>query len=109
MRWPEKEEVLRALRIWAEDLGKKEPRILRVGYFGSLAEGGWGFGSDLDVVIIVEGVREPFWQRRRCFPAEGLPVPVDLLIYSPEEWRNLPARKNWKVKWVYERSRLAQI
>ncbi|QJA05650.1 HEPN domain-containing protein [Thermosulfurimonas marina] len=32
------EEVLRALKAWAKDLGKRDPRVLRVGYFGSLAE-----------------------------------------------------------------------
>jgi hypothetical protein len=45
-----------------------------------------GVGSDLDVIIIVEETRTPFLQRALEWDLIGLPVPVDLVVYTREEW-----------------------
>ena len=54
--------------------------------FGSLARGGWGVGSDADLVVVVEASRVPFLSRALAFPADALPVPADVLVYTAAEW-----------------------
>ena len=90
-RWPNKTEVDSAARAWASGVARQTPAILALGYFGSYSRGDWGFGSDLDVVAVLERCTESF-ERRRLQPQylDYLPVPVDLLIYSQSEFAELP-------------------
>ena len=87
--WPDAGTVDRAVRRWAEELGRSRKDVLRVGYFGSYARGDWGVGSDLDVVVVVETAEQPFERRGVQWDATGLPVPADLLVYTQEEWDRL--------------------
>jgi predicted nucleotidyltransferase len=59
---------------------------VRVGYIGSYARGDWGFGSDVDLIVVVEDSALPFAQRSLEFDATRLPVPADLLVYTRREW-----------------------
>ncbi|MGD9546182.1 MAG: nucleotidyltransferase domain-containing protein [Candidatus Krumholzibacteriia bacterium] len=68
------------------------PDLLRVGYFGSYARGNWGVGSDLDLVLIVSHADRPFIERARQWDATGLPVPADVIVYTPDEWDAVLAR-----------------
>lgn len=103
LKWPRREEVLEALKVWVEEL-QNDPRVWAVGYFGSLAEDTWGVGSDVDLVIIIkEKNPPPFWERALKFSYPDLPVPADLLIYTLEEWARLRARSRWKIKWLFTR------
>lgn len=108
LRWPRRDEVDRAVRAWAERVVREHPEVLRISYFGSYARGDWGVGSDLDIVMVVERSDNPFIRRAASFPSEELPVPADLLVYTPDEWRALPdsfrARLERETIWVYERS-----
>lgn len=66
--------------------------------FGSLAEDRQGFWSDIDVVIVAD-VAAPFIERpREFFDLFDLGVPVDILVYTPEEFERLrgSARGFWK-------------
>ena len=92
---------LKAVRQWAEDLSRTRKEVLAVGYFGSLARGEWGVGSDLDLVLIVESSQQPFLRRSAGWDTTALPVPVDLLVYTPEEWRKLRSRMKEEVVWIY--------
>jgi predicted nucleotidyltransferase len=83
-----------------------------VGYFGSYARGDWGPGSDLDVVIVVGTSESPFLERGSAWDLAGLPVPVQVLVYTREEWRALLERKDRFARmmaeetvWVLERDR----
>ena len=40
LKWPERAEVVAGLRQWAERQRASHPELLRVGYFGSLNDGG---------------------------------------------------------------------
>jgi len=66
-----------------------DPSVVAVGCFGSFARGTDGFGSDLDLVAIVDGPRPgataPAWS------TTALPVPADLLVYTVSEWHALMA------------------
>ena len=91
-RWPKPERVLADLRRWAESQASRRPELIALGYFGSHARGEAGFGSDLDLVAIVQKSDVPQMERNRDWPYELLPVPADLLIYTAEEWRGIKRR-----------------
>ena len=84
-RWPTPDQVLEALRDWANTQEAVRPELVALGYFGSHARGDTGFGSDLDLVAIVSNSELPRLERNRDWPYERLPVPTDLLVYTVEE------------------------
>ena len=90
--WPTPEAVLVALRQWADAQADARPELAALGYFGSHARGDTGFGSDLDVVAIVERSEFPRMERNRDWLYERLPVPADLLVFTVEEWNRMRER-----------------
>jgi predicted nucleotidyltransferase len=105
LKWPDQEEVDRAVRQWAAAVA--HPEVLRIGYFGSYARGNWGVGSDLDLVVVVERSDLPFERRGNAWDLTDLPVPAELLVYTEEEWATLPHRSRFgqtlrnETVWVY--------
>lgn len=89
LKWPDAETVDQGVRRWAQSLAAQHSDVLRIGYFGSYARGDWGVGSDVDLIIIVGSSDEPFERRAAQFAASRLPVPVDLLVYTSDEWEAL--------------------
>lgn len=90
--WPDRDQVDTAVRSWGAALMRSTPAVLRVGYFGSYARGNWGVGSDLDIVVIMKECELPPERRGLTFDTiTSLPVPVDLLVYTREEWEQLRA------------------
>jgi predicted nucleotidyltransferase len=109
LKWPEPHKVIQALKHWVENLVKTQADIVRIGYFGSFARGDWGVGSDLDLVIIVDRTDRPFEMRPGRFDTLELPVPVDILVYTLEEWQMNKTKKFFQTLeneavWVYRRS-----
>ncbi len=92
IRWPDRETVRKALVTWVEEQRRTKPELLRAGYFGSYARGNWGVGSDLDVILIVRGANAPFLQRGLAWDLTSLPVPVDVVVYTIEEWEAMVKR-----------------
>ena len=91
LKWPRRETVEVALRQWAEAITTKNPTIAAVGYFGSYSRNQAGVGSDLDVIILLQSDRHelaqrPFHERTATFNFGSIPVPVDAIAYTPEEW-----------------------
>lgn len=88
-RWPATDVVEAAGRAWAEDLAASAAGVVAIGCFGSFARGDDGFGSDLDLIAIVDGPKPlptaPAWSTAE------LPVPADLLVYCVAEWHALMA------------------
>jgi hypothetical protein len=93
MRWPDPDAVRRAAAAWATALAARDADVVAVGYFGSYARGDWGVGSDLDLVVLVRESLLPFERRAAMWPAESLPVPADLLVYTLAEWETLGDRQ----------------
>ena len=90
--WPNRDQVDEAVRSWGVALKASTPAAARVGYFGSYARGNWGVGSDLDIVVIMTECELPPERRGPAFDTiTGLPVPVDLLVYTEAEWEQLRA------------------
>ncbi|MCX5861886.1 MAG: nucleotidyltransferase domain-containing protein [Desulfomonile sp.] len=90
-KWPDAQEVDRAVRAWASVVARRHTNVVRIGYFGSYARGDWGVGSDLDLLAIVEGSEEPFERRSLSWDLRDLPVAADLLVYTVDEWEKLQA------------------
>jgi hypothetical protein len=105
IRWPDAEAVLAAAHRWAHEAAAGDPRVLRIGAFGSYARGDWGVGSDIDLVIIVSSAERPFPERSRDWDASDLPVPADVLVYTAQEWASMRKRRQGitrgDVVWVY--------
>lgn len=109
LKWPDRRTVDAAVRRWAERMAQERPEVLRIGYFGSYARGDWGVGSDLDLVVIVRHATLPFERRAAAWDTTEIPVPVDLLVYTEEEWEAMdPAGRfrrtlDQETVWVYTR------
>jgi len=108
LKWPDLNQVDKAVRKWSDQLATKHGEIEKVGYFGSYACGNWGVGSDLDIIIIVSESDVPFFRRATLYDATSLPVPADLLVYTRSEWENpdrmssFVQRISQEVVWVLE-------
>ena len=83
LRWPRQDEVFSALEVWVSTL--EVPDLLAVGVFGSYAQGDYGVGSDLDLLIVLNSRAIPFERRMALLPLESLPVPAEALAYTLEE------------------------
>jgi len=90
--WPKPDQVEQALHIWTEKQKDEHASLVAVGYFGSYARGDWGVGSDLDVVVVVDRSETPKDRRTLEWDTCGLPVPVDLFVFTREEWKDLVRR-----------------
>ncbi len=108
MKWPDKKAVVDSLEEWASDLIKDQNDILGIGFFGSYARGDSGVGSDLDVIVILKDSDAPFEKRGLKWDLSKLPVPVDLLIYTIDEWIRLKEESSYfikrlrrEVKWIF--------
>ena len=109
LKWPKADVVVPAVREWAQQTGAAHPEVARIGYFGSYARGNWGVGSDLDLVILAERVEQPWERRTLPFDTRGLPVPADLLVYTPaefeamQEWSGFARTIRREAVWVWEK------
>ena len=66
--------------------------------FGSLAHGQCREGSDIDLCVIKE-TDQPFLDRLRdALLAADAHEAVDILVYTPEEWRQMVGEGNYFVR-----------
>ncbi len=78
------EEVVARLRRALEGRGVREAYL-----FGSLVQGSAHFWSDVDLILVVP-TGEPFIERPRQFwDLLNLGFPLDILVYTPEEFARL--------------------
>jgi hypothetical protein len=101
-KWPDRDSIHRAFEEWVEQKKKEKPELLRAGFFGSYAREDWGVGSDLDIILILDQSPDDFYQRASAWDATNLPVPVDVLIYTEEEWQNMAGRGEHFCKMIEE-------
>ncbi len=85
LKWPDRDQVIRAARRYAEQVLAADERAMRVGIFGSYAKGTMGPGSDADILVELADCEEPFERRALRLPPPRLPVPVDLLVLTSRE------------------------
>jgi predicted nucleotidyltransferase len=108
LRWPDREQVDRAVREWIGREAKRHPELVRAGYFGSYARGDNGVGSDLDLVAIVETASAHFSERSLGWDLLDLPVPAEIIVYTTEEFDRFVAEGGRLVRtlvaetvWIY--------
>ena len=89
LKWPDSETTLKKARSWAEALGRGNSLIAGIRCFGSIADGRWGIGSDLDILIEVRSSETPFERRSLGYPLPECDVPVDLVVYTAPELSRL--------------------
>lgn len=98
------EELERVRRILAED-----PDVLQLTVFGSLAAAAVHEWSDLDLVVVMRTglgfVDRALELRRRLRPQVG----VDLLVYTPEEWRELVTHRRFVRQEVVKGGRVVPL
>lgn len=93
LKWPSRTEVLAELKSWVRTHAAKDDTVVRIGCFGSITDDTrWGVGSDLDMIVVVRTSPD---RARQTLTRDltALPVPVDLLVYSEEEWDAMKGRR----------------
>jgi predicted nucleotidyltransferase len=91
-RIQEREQLLRQELTRITGLLKTRAEVHLVLLFGSLAAGRCGQHSDLDLVVVLDTdlkFRDRVEELHRWINPE---VELDLLVYTPEEWRTLRQR-----------------
>ena len=91
IKWPDLQMVDRVARDWVAQQVSRHAGVVRAGYFGSYARGDWGPGSDLDLILIVENSERSLWERPLQWDTLDLLLPVDLLVYTQDEWSAMTA------------------
>ncbi len=105
--WPDAASVIASLHDWARQVVASQPGVLRIGYFGSYARGDAGVGSDLDLLLVVRCADVRPERRRQGWRTERLSVPVDLLVYTEEEFERVRSSGKFadviaqETVWVY--------
>ncbi|HHW10127.1 MAG TPA: nucleotidyltransferase domain-containing protein [Firmicutes bacterium] len=109
LKWPKRQEIFDVLSHWVQKTINSRSDIQKIGYFGSFARNDWGPGSDLDLIVIVNDAVEPFGRRSLGRDVLELPVSVDLLIFTMDEWRRHEKMNSRfyktiqnEVVWIYE-------
>ncbi len=85
--------IVRRLRDYATQELAVRPEVREVVLIGSLARGDWSARSDADIVVLVDRDEErgPF-RGPKYFPTRSVGVPVDALVYTPDEAHAWPPR-----------------
>ena len=91
LRWPEPEQILHQVCLWAAQAAVEHPGLERVGLFGSYGRGDAGVGSDLDLLLIDTASSGPQHQRLLAWPLAELPLSCDALVLTPSEHAELLA------------------
>jgi predicted nucleotidyltransferase len=74
---------------YAASLLDNHAEVEEIIVFGSMAEGNYAPGSDIDVLVVLSRSDEPVWDRVPRLLPRSFPVPVDLFPYTREELARL--------------------
>jgi len=92
--------LLQALTCASGRIKEAYPTVARVLLFGSFAKGNYTPESDVDVVIIVKQIEEPFIKRSDAFMRFFTDVPFDLniIVYTEAEIEKMLGEGNGFIK-----------
>ena len=76
-----------------EQLKKNKPKAIIL--FGSAARGEAGEDSDLDILVIKETNKDYFDRVREVRSSVRSNVPLDIIVLTPKEARELPKRNSF--------------
>jgi predicted nucleotidyltransferase len=78
--------VWSALDVLTRELATRQ-EVLAVVLFGSLAKGGMGVGSDVDLLVILSNSEKSFLDRLADYKPDRFPVDIDVFPYTLAEVR----------------------
>jgi predicted nucleotidyltransferase len=99
-----RDKILRKLKHIAEGIIEKDPKVIELSLFGSLAQGNYTGGSDADILIILKEDSRRFIDRIPKYLAHFLyaDIPVDVFPYTEEEIKQLGKEKNSFIKRIMD-------
>jgi uncharacterized protein len=104
--------VMAALERYANEQLGVRPEVREVILIGSLARGDWSARSDADVVVVVDHADRPGpFRGPEYAPRRSPGVPVDVLVYTPQEQEAWTPRFRGEVergRRLYERQHSGQ-
>ena len=101
-----KQKLLPKLKKIASIIKRKNPEVIDVRLFGSIAKNEDIGTSDIDIVIILNNSEENLFQRILKYKKYlDLPIPVDVLVYTEDEIEKMIKEKNFFIKTILEESR----
>jgi predicted nucleotidyltransferase len=82
----DRDTIVQRLHDYVELELTPRPEVNEVVLIGSLARGDWSARSDAEIVVMVDTVRErgPF-RGSDYAPSTSVGVPVDILVFTPED------------------------
>lgn len=83
--WLDSQTIVEKLKATALQMKAQHPEIERVLLFGSLARGEAVPGSDADLLVILSSSDLTFLERIPRYLPTGLPLGVDVFVYTREE------------------------
>jgi predicted nucleotidyltransferase len=81
-----------AVNKYVDNIGKENPDVTRIIWFGSWVNGLPSPGSDVDLCILLSHSKVPVRERVAWFLPFGFPVGLDLFPYTEEEYACLKER-----------------
>ena len=102
LKWPDKSTIVDEFQNEVSAI--ENDTLVAAGYFGSYARGNYGFGSDLDVIIIVTYADKAAIYRAEDFVFYGVSVPVEVTVLTAEEYSNMKRSGSRFIRMLEEES-----
>lgn len=91
---------MKSTDIIVEQLKKDKPQAIIL--FGSAARGEMNKDSDLDILVIKETKKDYFDRVREARAGIRTSVPLDIIVLTPKEARELPKRNSFFAQIIKE-------
>ncbi len=86
--------------MWRDELSRIVSRLIDsyqpelIVLFGSFARNDYSVESDIDLLIVKDTDKRPIWRRVEVRKLIKTSMPVDIIVYTPQELLNLKKAKS---------------
>jgi hypothetical protein len=91
-RRDQQDALVRRARDWAGQVRNRLPDLVSVTVFGSVARGDFNLWSDIDVLVVADGLPDEYLERAEL--VSPVPPGIQAVIWTPAELESETARKN---------------
>ena len=74
--------------------------------FGSVARGDFSLDSDIDLLIVKNTRKRPLWRRVDVRKILSTEIPVDIIVYTPHEFKMLKKSGSVFLKQILEEGKI---